>query len=77
MFGGKLGVPELLFLFVIFGCCVLPAALTAVGWWKIFSKTGHPGVLSLAMIIPGVGFIVFLWFAFSTWPIEKTQSKSQ
>ena len=72
MFGGKLGCPELLILLVIF--CVFP--LVIFGWWRIFSKAGHPGVLSLAMIIPVVALVVFFWFAFSTWPIEKGQSKS-
>jgi len=38
---------------------------------EIFTKAGHPGALGLAMLIPLVSFFVFLWFAFSDWPIEK------
>jgi ABC-type spermidine/putrescine transport system permease subunit II len=47
-------------------------------WWKIFSKAGHPGALSLinlAVIIPLVGPLIVLglliWFAFSEWPALK------
>jgi uncharacterized RDD family membrane protein YckC len=67
MFGGKIGVPELLILFMLL--CFFPVVIAA--WWRIFSKAGHPGPLGLAMLIPGVNLAVFLWFAFSTWPIEK------
>jgi|SwirhisoilCB2_FD_contig_41_12190395_length_460_multi_1_in_0_out_0_1 hypothetical protein len=70
MFGGKIGLPELLILAVIF-LFFLPVLIAA--WWRIFSKAGHPGVLGLTMLIPGVSFFVFLWFAFSTWPIERNQ----
>jgi hypothetical protein len=44
-------------------------------WWKIFSKAGYSGALSLiflASIIPLVGLIVPIvligWFAFAKWP---------
>jgi hypothetical protein len=44
-------------------------------WWKIFSKAGYSGALSLiflAAIIPLVGplicLILFIWFAFADWP---------
>ena len=65
MFGGKLGIPELLILGIIFW------PVWVIGWWKIFAKAGQPGILSLAMLVPILNFILFLWFAFSTWPIEK------
>ena len=49
-------------------------------WWKIFSKVGHPGALSLVFlsgIIPLIGpFIclgLFIWFAFADWPALKYQ----
>jgi hypothetical protein len=49
-------------------------------WWKIFSKAGYSGALSLtflAGIIPFVGWIVplivFIWFAFAQWPVLKGQ----
>jgi len=67
MFGGKIGWAELLILMM--PLCILPVVIAA--WWRIFSKAGHPGALSLTMLIPGVNFGVFLWFAFSIWPIER------
>jgi hypothetical protein len=72
MFGGKLGVPELLILFLIL-LCIFPVMIAA--WWRVFSKAGHPGALSLTMLIPMVNFGVFLWFAFSEWPIEKRTNR--
>lgn len=43
--------------------------------WRIFSKTGYSGALSLFVLLPGIGHIVLLIFslvlAFSKWPIEK------
>ncbi len=47
-------------------------------WWKIFSKAGYSGALSLtflACIIPFIGWIVplvvIIWFAFAQWPVLK------
>lgn len=47
-------------------------------WWKIFSKAGYNGALSLvflAGIIPLIGplicLILFIWFAFADWPATK------
>lgn len=47
-------------------------------WWKIFSKAGYSGALSLlnlAIIIPFIGWLVPLvltiWFAFADWPALK------
>ena len=38
--------------------------------WKIASKAGYNGALSLLMFIPLVNFIIILIFAFGEWPIE-------
>ena len=50
-------------------------------WWKIFSKAGYNGALSLvfiAGIIPLIGpiicLILFVWFAFAEWPVTKKAS---
>lgn len=47
-------------------------------WWKIFSKAGFNGALSLvflAGIIPFIGpiicLVLFIWFAFAEWPVTK------
>ncbi|MGD2134442.1 MAG: hypothetical protein PVI23_16750 [Maricaulaceae bacterium] len=57
----------LIYLLVVLAMIVV----AIVANWKIFSKAGHPGPLSLLMIIPIVGLITYLWFAFSEWPVQK------
>jgi uncharacterized membrane protein len=43
-----------------------------IAWWKIFSKAGYSGALSLLLIfIPIANIIVFLILAFRRWPIQK------
>ncbi len=43
-----------------------------VAWWKIFSKAGYSGALSLLLIfIPIANIIVFLILAFGRWPVQK------
>jgi hypothetical protein len=69
MFGGRLGITELLLLLVLLSPVWV---LVIVAWWRIFSRAGHQGILGLMMVIPVLRFIVLLWFAFSEWPIEKS-----
>ena len=68
MIGGKIGLPELLVVVAI-----VVVFLPVLAWWRIFSKAGYPGALGLTALIPGVNLVVLLWFAFSTWPIERNQ----
>ena len=42
-----------------------------VATWKIVAKAGYPGAYSLLQLIPFVGFIMMLIFAFTKWPIEE------
>ena len=44
---------------------------TIVIWWRIVSKTGYSGVLSLLMLVPLANLILLLVLAFSKWPIEE------
>jgi hypothetical protein len=39
-----------------------------VPFWKIFSKAGYPGVLSLAMLVPILNIAFFLGLE---WPVLK------
>jgi len=50
--------------------------LTILIFWKIFSKAGYSGWLSLTMLIPIVNLVVLLYVAFAEWPISR-QSKEQ
>ncbi len=38
--------------------------------WRIASKAGYNGALSLLLLVPLVNLIVLIAFAFSEWPIE-------
>ena len=42
-----------------------------VVYWRIFSKTGNSGALSLLMFVPLVNLAMLLYLAFSQWPIER------
>ncbi len=70
MFG--LGFGELLVVL-----CVVVVPL--VGAWKIVSKAGYSGALSLLWLVPLVNLAAILVFAFSDWPVlrelrERSQS---
>lgn len=43
--------------------------LYIVPMWKIFSRTGQSGALSLLMLIPVVNIIMLFVLAFGNWPI--------
>ena len=66
MFG--IGTTELMVLFFIgsiFGLIfILP-------FWKIFTKAGFPGWLSLLMVIPFANIIILFYLAFAEWPALK------
>ena len=66
MFG--FGSTELSVLFCIIFFTIVPIIVPI---WKIFSKAGFPGWLSLSMFIPILNIIVLFYFAFSEWPALK------
>ncbi len=42
-----------------------------IPFWRIFSKAGYSGWLSILMIFPLVNIIVLYFLAFAKWPILK------
>jgi heme/copper-type cytochrome/quinol oxidase subunit 2 len=63
-----MGVGMLVFMvFVI----LISLVLTLIIWWKIFSKAGWPGALSLLLLVPVVNIIIPFYVAFATWPIQR------
>ncbi|SMB86073.1 hypothetical protein SAMN00017405_1111 [Desulfonispora thiosulfatigenes DSM 11270] len=40
-------------------------------FWKVFSKAGFPGRLSLLIVIPIVNLIMLFYLAFAQWPIHR------
>jgi len=68
MFG--IGVSELV---VIFVYMILLVVLLIVPMWKIFSKAGFSGALSLLMLVPLANIIMLFYLAFAEWPaLRKT-----
>src|SRR2546430_13054864 len=55
---------------LIFGIIAIASIILAIViWWKIFSKAGYSGALSLLMFVPIANLIVILMLAFGEWPI--------
>ncbi len=46
-------------------------AILIVPFWRIFSKAGFSGALSLLMLIPLVSLIMIFVLAFASWPALK------
>lgn len=44
------------------------ALVVVVPFWKIFSKAGFPGALSLLTLIPIVNMLTIYFLAFAKWP---------
>src|SRR5215471_8323140 len=53
----------------IFGLIFL--ILFIVIYWRIFSKAGYNGALSLLLLIPIVNIIMLFVLAFGNWPIHR------
>jgi len=56
--------------FVVF-VILISGVLALLIWWKIFSKAGWPGALSLLLLVPIVNIIIPFYVAFATWPIQR------
>lgn len=53
-------------------------AVMVVPFWKIWSRTGHSGWISLLMLIPLVNLIMLYVLAFKDWPaMPKRQSGAE
>ena len=39
--------------------------------WKVVSKAGYSGALSLLLLVPVVNIVMLFVFAFSDWPVLK------
>jgi hypothetical protein len=65
--------------FGIVGFLVGIAAIvfTIVVYWKIASKAGYNGAMSLLLFIPLVNLVIIAMFAFSRWPIEDELARAR
>lgn len=60
----SIGFQEQIFILMIGAIVILPS-------WKIFSKAGYPGILSLTMLVPVLNLVMLCFLAFSEWPVLK------
>ncbi|SRR6266436_7371746 len=45
------------------------SVFVVICWWRIFSKAGYSGAMSLLFLVPIANIIVFCILAFGRWPI--------
>lgn len=62
--------------FATFGAIIgiislLSIVLAVVIWWRIFSKAGYNGALSLLLFVPIANIIMLCILAFGEWPIYQ------
>jgi hypothetical protein len=56
---------------LVFGIIMIASVVFAIViWWRIFSKAGYNGVLSLLMLVPIANLVMILILAFGEWPIQ-------
>lgn len=55
-------------IFMILGFVVVGVLLALIPWWKICTKAGFPGALSLLMLVPIANIILPFYIAFAAWP---------
>ena len=59
-------------IFVVFAMvmffALIGVLLTVIPYWKICSKAGFPGALSLLMMVPIANIILPFYLAFAQWP---------
>ncbi len=55
---------------------LIAALLYLAPFWKIFSKAGFPGPLSLCMAVPVLNLIILYYVAFARWPAHKQSDRA-
>jgi len=51
---------------------IIAYLLSVVAFYKLFKRTGHTGMWWVLGFIPGLHFLLFLFLAFKSWPVENT-----
>jgi TRAP-type C4-dicarboxylate transport system permease small subunit len=58
---------------IFFLWLIIVGLIIVLPFWKIFSKAGFSGVLSILMIIPIVNLFMIFYLAFAEWPALKNR----
>ena len=66
--GTAVTMPGVVELSVVLVCLAVGALLTVLPFWKICSKAGFSGALSLLMLVPIANIILPFYIAFAEWP---------
>ena len=53
------------------------AVLVVVPVWRICTKAGYSGWLSLLILVPIVNLVLLYFLAFAEWPLERRDSPVQ
>ena len=69
------GVAGLGIIVVVLFLSAIGAFLTVIPFWKICSKAGFPGALSLLMLVPIANIVLPFYVAFAQWPALKNQNQ--
>ena len=57
---------------LVFGLISLAVfVFTIIVWWRIFSKAGYSGALSLLIFVPIANIVMLCILAFAEWPILR------
>ena len=72
---GAPGIAELGIIFFIFLLSGIGALLTIIPFWKICTKAGFPGPLSLLMLVPIANIVLPFYIAFAQWPVLKDKTQ--
>ena len=67
-----MGLAELLIILLV---CVVSLLTTVLPFWRICSKAGFRGALSLLMLIPIANIILTFYLAFAEWPALKPKEE--
>ncbi|MEN6428327.1 MAG: hypothetical protein ABFE13_23500 [Phycisphaerales bacterium] len=72
---GMPGVTEMLVIFlIVIPFAILGALITVIPFWKICTKAGFPGAMSLLMLVPIANIVLPFYIAFADWPaLRQTQ----
>jgi hypothetical protein len=59
---------------IVSGVLARRSASLIVPYWRIFSKAGFSGWLSLLMVVPLANFIVLYYVAFANWNVRQERA---
>jgi hypothetical protein len=69
--GGQEAIAAMVVMFVVLLIVIPLLVLQIIAWWKICTKAGYSGWLSLLMLVPVANLVWFLILAFGDWPVLK------